>query len=232
MVYLDNLILDEATDSLYNDLTGQASKLMQILSRIEEWMNALEFCYGPIILEDNCSAHSRGHDTSLRFTTFELGSAWIYGLSFKLYAFETCIEVLNNIQTAFSSSDISEINASAKLAPGPDINLASSMLNMRIQLRYAAHMLSMSLFYFIEGDKGIIERSVVLFPLEACFNALENEKERLVNDKFQTGTARSSRVDLETYIHRKIDETVRDLELCQAMASRAKELCLPLFCER
>ena len=221
MVEIDKLRPKQQSNPSYcaERLDALITILADIHSKLKVWCDILreklvEKSLGDIFTPDEITL-----DTSA-ITSYEFAATWMFSCSYDAYAIETFIEAL-------------EFFDSLEQSPG------KSPLTMR---RYDIGLLRRKLIanaggvidimpYFFQPDKGIVGRSIAIWPLEGAWSTLESEELRLRRDE-----ADLDRLDASIEVKIKVQEqkvhVMNYLKMCRDWGAIAKSYGLPMFKER
>jgi hypothetical protein len=165
-------------DSYTEDIPATAGQLMALIQRalsihtqLESWstfLHAHSFPSSPI---SETSSDSTEPIDLCQITQYEFASCYLFSLSYDLHAVGACIEAVTALTTRSKSSPEIYTKPSAQ----------STLL--RTQALHIAHTILELMPYFFQPDKGIIGRSIAIWPLEAVWKSLDHESARLADDE-------------------------------------------------
>jgi hypothetical protein len=226
IVQLDSLIstsvIDQSLPQLYNIL----KELSDIIAHVEVWYSGFLARYGPVIMQSTISSSV---SDNLDFPSLEVAAAWVYSLSFKLYALNTYISTCTQVSLfapAYGSFSIFQDNLKAK---NDQHNFDHGFItHLRTKVFNTAHLLSRSLPYFFEARIGITGRSLAVFPLAAAKDAFKQEMGRCSNaDRIVDAIHHHEGVP--NVRQQRSHEIAQALLFCESLELKAKSFGLPLF---
>ncbi|KIW73710.1 hypothetical protein PV04_01806 [Phialophora macrospora] len=126
----------------------------------------------------NSDTYVRGHG-DFDFPDFQVASAWIFWLSFKVHALECYISIVDIVHMSRQNHEISELYKNASNSEGIQLSsFCKCMLGARLELMETVELLIRSLPYLLQANVGYVGRCFVGFPLETVRVALLHEFER------------------------------------------------------
>ena len=154
--------------------------------------------------------------------SYDYACSWLFGLSYEIVALEEAVE---------ATTLLSEDRTRQVRHKSDPIFISYNIDTLHAKLIDSAGKLAQLMGYFFQVEQGIIGRSLAIWPLEACWNALDNEWARL-----QTGSTELSLDDGDdvafTETDRRRAAIQKYLRLCRNAAANAKSYGLPLMKER
>ena len=195
--------------------------LYNIHSELSSWSNILREKLIEKSLGDIFGANEVGLDVSA-ITSYEFAATWMFSCSYDCYAIETCIEALDFLD----SLERSIARPQTKVSRYRTETLRSDLVSN------AGGIIDI-MPYFMQEDKGIIGRSIAIWPLEGAWATLESEEKRLRRDE-----AELDQLDVNADIEMKIKvqerkvQVMKYLKLCRDVETSAKRYGLPLFKQR
>jgi hypothetical protein len=203
---------------------GQLMKLVQIAlslhSQLDAWSSFLHDQSFPGSPRSDSSSDKTEPVDLTQITQYELASCLLFSLSYDLHALGVCIEAVEALWKRTTNLDASNLKK-------PSVQI----LRLRTQLLQVAGGILELMPYFFQVDKGIIGRSIAIWPLEAVWKALDTESQRLKHDEricdqtvvsadFESRTAASKALVNKYY------------KLCRQSGRSAHSYGLPLLEER
>ena len=221
MVKIDKLRPKQQSDpsDCAEQLVHLIPELFNIHSELKAWSNILrekliEKSLGDIFAPEDLSLNTSA------ITSYEFASTWMFSCSYDCYAIETCIEAL-------------EFLASLEQSPGKAESTLSYYRTepLRTSLITNAGGIVDIMPYFMQPDKGIIGRSIAIWPLEGAWSTLESEEKRLRRDEKEL-----DEIDADIELKIKVQErkvlVMKYLKLCRDAEATAKTFGLPMFKQR
>ena len=158
-------------------------------------------------------------DTSA-ILSYEFASTWMFSCSYDSYAIETSIEAfefLADVEKALGSQDSTTIDQRVKQLRSGLVANSGGIVDI--------------MPYFLQPDKGIIGRSIAIWPLEAAWSTLENELKRL--DRDGTDFSRvGAQSEVATQVQERKFQVMKYLKLCRETETAAISYGLPILTSR
>ena len=223
MVELDKLRPKQRSDSMY--CAERLGKLIPVLctihSELSSWSNILREKLIEKSLGDIFGANEVGLNLSA-ITSYEFASTWMFSCSYDCYAIETCIEALDFLDSLEKSPG----RPRSKASPYRTETLRSDLISN------AGGIIDI-MPYFMQHDKGIIGRSIAIWPLEGAWATLESEEKRLRRDEAQLDQLDvNADIELKIKVHERKVQVMKYLKLCRDVETSAARYGLPMFKQR
>lgn len=200
---------------------GQLMKLVQLAlslhSQLDSWSTFLRTHSFPASPCSDSSSDSSEPVDLAQISQYEFASCYLFSLTYDLHALEVCIETVNALARRTSHG--------AALKPS-----AQSQLLRTKSLCVAGYILEL-MPYFFQNDKGIIGRSIAIWPLEAVWRMLDTESQRLLEDE-QVCTFMNVSDDFRNKIRSNKEMVERYYAMCRRTGRAAHSYGLPLLEER
>lgn len=216
-------------DSFKDGVTPTAGQLMKLVqqalslhSQLDSWSTFLYRQAFPNSPQSDASTDNAEHLDLGQITQYEYVSCYLFSLSYDLHALEVCIEAVSALALRTTNS----ING------GPAVVKPSAQQQLlRTKCLGVAGTILELMPYFLQNDKGIIGRSIAMWPLEAVWKVLDSESDRLRWDEHVTSVLNVS-TDFKNKI--KVNRLLLEkyYRTCQQSARRARGYGLPLIKER
>jgi hypothetical protein len=193
--------------------------LLNIHAELRAWSNTLreklvEKSLGDIFAPDEVTIDLAA------INSYEFAATWMFTCSYDCYGIETCVEAL-------------ELLASLEQSPGTVCMTLSvdRTSTLRSDLVANAGAIVEIIPYFLQPDKGIIGRSIAIWPLEGAWSALENEERRLRRDEAELERTNAD-IEIKINLEERKVQVMKYLKLCQQGEGMAKSFGLPMFKQR
>jgi len=208
-----------------SEMYGRMETLLDVLDGLGRWSDDFLARGAKTVAESE--AYTSGQGT-LDFPDFDVASAWVFWLGFKIHALECYISVLDIVQHSERVSEASESDDSPndKRDGQPD-TFERGRRQARSEILETVQLVIRSVPYFLEAKVGLIGRSFVAFPLETARVALLHEYERETNHPISTPLPHIDKP--ETAANMKTQTILQALGSCEDVASRAKSIGCALF---
>ncbi len=221
MVEIDKVRPKQRSDPLY--CAEQLGKLIPVIcsvhSQLKSWSNTLREKLIEKSLGDIFGPNEVGFDVAA-IRSYEFASAWMFSCSYDCFAIETCIEALDFLESlekrpGWSQSSLSHYSTDT----------------LRSDLVSNAGGIIDIMPYFMQHDKGIIGRSIAIWPLEGAWAALESEEKRLKRDEAELDQL-DANIELKIKVQERKVLVMKYLKLCRDVETSAKRYGLPMFKQR
>jgi hypothetical protein len=202
------------------ELRRISGTLLDLHSRLASWSNIL---HGKVLEASYGSAIANGDELldPASITSFELASTWMFSCSYDCYAIETSIEALEFVSDIEKRSG--EYESSFRHQQQRD--------HLRSRLVSNAGGVIEIMPYFMQPDKGIIGRSIAIWPLEGAWSTLESEAKRIDADMDERGPVKVE-LDVKMKLQKRRLVVTKYLKMCKAVEQQAKSYGLPMFKDR
>ncbi|ETN41138.1 uncharacterized protein HMPREF1541_03073 [Cyphellophora europaea CBS 101466] len=203
---------------------GQLMKLVQLAlslhAQLDAWSTFLHGQSFPASPRSESSFDASEPLDLSQITQYEFASCYMFSLSYDLHAIGVCIESVEALARRTKNTHHAELakpSAQILLLRTKNLAVAGSILEL--------------MPYFFQRDKGIIGRSIAIWPLEAVWLSLDAENQRLDWDE-DVCNAKNISGDFK---HRTRENKVlvaKYLSMCRQTGHRARSFGLPLLQER
>ncbi|OCT53342.1 hypothetical protein CLCR_10005 [Cladophialophora carrionii] len=167
-------------DALRNRAAEQLHATMETVSFVLEELR--KWCTEFLARDGRAFAESEAYVCGcgdFDFPDFQVASAWIFWLSFKIHALESYLSVVDIIQSSRQNHEISDLCGHRSNTSSTRVSqFCKGMLGARSELLEAVQLLIRSLPYLLQANVGYVGRSFVAFPLETARVALLHELQR------------------------------------------------------
>ena len=221
MTQIDNLKQFRPSIARDRQIEANIQSLLLVQQHIELWSRYLQ----SKCISGNSPSSTDGIDlpdneidvASIR--SYDFACSWMFCLSYDNYALEEAVEAAS---LTFHSASV-QYNAS---------DIPYTVTDLRGKLIASTGKLAQLMQYFFQEEQGIIGRSLALWPLEACWNALDSERRRLQTDAQDLSLDDEDDDSIETENERRKKEVDKYLGLCREAAKKGRKMGLPLMRER
>lgn len=229
MEYIDGLRRLDQIDRHMDHLEMLARGMASTICEVENWLNMFEAMCGKIILCTKSEEDSQpSSNRSIGFTSLEAGSVFVYAFAIKLHAYETCIQILSEMQT-YAAKQLALRQSGKKFVLDPATISPLDIPELRAELLDAADLLAHGVNYFLQDDKGFTGRSLGVFPLGTSYQILIRERNRLLLEIDTMVTTDFESAYSPAVLATKVKQVNHAIAECEAMAERAKSYGMPLF---
>ncbi|KIW96332.1 uncharacterized protein Z519_03401 [Cladophialophora bantiana CBS 173.52] len=223
MVYLDELKTRPATsDQELGRISESLETLSEVKTGLETWSE--DFLRNDTHSVMKSTAYISGHG-DLESPSLDVVAAWTFYLSFKVYALETYISLLEYMTSIQSSA--TKVEPCEDRCGTIDAQLNSpheKIILSRSELLETAKLLLRSLPYFSASSLGYIGRSLVAFPLETVKRAFLHEFERQSRLRLT-----ASEIPHLNFVDYRTHDIVQGLAAWKRIAANAKASGCALF---
>jgi hypothetical protein len=206
---------------------GHLMRLVQsalsLHAQFDSWSNFLHNKAFPGSPHSDASSDAESEPLDLcQITQYEYVTCYLFSLSYDLHAIEMCIEAVTALTQRTEHSppqapSITKPSAQQQLLRTQSLAVAGTMLEL--------------MPYLFQQDKGIIGRSIAIWPLEAVWRVLDNESSRLSGDEHVAKVLNVSD-DFKNKIKQNRILVEKYYKLCRQSGRTAQAYGLPLIQDR
>jgi hypothetical protein len=191
-------------------LNASIPRLLQIHQQFQVWNDILK----DKLIENELDDFEPGSvNKPGALVSYEFASTWMFSTCYDCYAIETAIEAFEFLESVERGAAVS-----------------SQLEKLRSDLLTEAAGIVDIIPFFLQKDKGIIGRSIAIWPLEGAWSALANENGRLKKDEEKM--ERSGEVEGRREVQERRERVRRGLQMCRDIVVVARRFGLPVFKER
>lgn len=202
---------------------GQLMKLVQMAlslhAQLDNWSNFLHDRSFPASPKSDVSSDTSDPVDLAQITQYEFASCYLFSLSYDLHAIGVCIEAAEALwkRTRTETPHLSKPSNQILLLRTKIVHVAGAILEL--------------MPYFFQHDKGIIGRSIAIWPLEAVWKALDTESQRLA---FDERVCKFTNVSEDFKVRTRSDRAllIKYYKLCRKTGRSANSFGLPLLEDR
>lgn len=208
-------------DTFKHKLGANAGQLMKLVhqalslhSQFDSWSAFLHQHAFPSSPRSESSSDTHEPIDLSQITQYEWVSCYLFSLSYDLHAIEVCIEAVSALADRTANGSVVKPSAQIQLLRTKSLTVAGSILEL--------------MPYFFQNDKGIIGRSIAIWPLEAVWRVLDEESKRLSRDQ-QVSMLVDVSDDFKNKIKLNRELIERYYALCRKTGRSARGYGLPLL---
>jgi hypothetical protein len=201
-------------------LMGLVQTALSLHSQLDAWSGFLHDQSFPASPKSDNSSDTDDPVDLSQITQYEFASCYMFSLSYDLHAVGVCVEAVEALWKRTQN-----LNGPRLIKPSAQILL------LRTKALQVAGAILELMPYFFQADKGIIGRSIAIWPLEAVWKALDTESQRLAFDELVCiHTSVADEFKVRTQADRAL--VAKYYKLCRKTGRSAHSFGLPLLEER
>lgn len=214
-------------DSFTEDAPATAKRLMKLVqvalslhAQLADWSTFLHDRSFPASPKSESSSDINEPVDLSQITQYEFASCYLFSLSYELHAVGVCVEAAEALWRRtqnLQGAQLAQPSAQILLLRTKSIGIARTVLEL--------------MPYFFRADKGIIGRSIAIWPLEAVWKALDLESQRLAVDA-QVCKHTSASEEFEARTRTTQALVAMYYKQCRATGRSAQSYGLPLLLPR